>query len=204
MACAAAARLNPLPDCGCCKDWVSHLEANGFQVKVHDIGNAAARARLRVPEKRGSCHTAQVGGYALEGHVPSRDLQRPLKERTKAVGLAVPGMPVDSPGMDGPVYGGRQDARTRMTCCSCWRTATRVSIRLIQQACCRRPRRSHHEILLTIFLSHCHASGSQNGGQSRMPVRRHGVTLMPLGPVPTRTVATTLRSLTSSTDTELA
>ena len=97
------------PECGCCKDWVSHLEASGFQVKVHDSGNAAARARLGVPEKLGSCHTAQVGGYALEGHVPSRDIRRLLKERPKAVGLAVPGMPVGSPGMDGPEYQGRKD-----------------------------------------------------------------------------------------------
>ena len=97
------------PDCGCCKDWVSHLEASGFQVKVHDSGNAAARARLGVPEKMGSCHTAQIGGYALEGHVPARDIRRLLKERPKAVGLAVPGMPVGSPGMDGPAYNGRKD-----------------------------------------------------------------------------------------------
>lgn len=98
------------PDCGCCKDWISHLEANGFQVKVHDSGNAQARTRLGVPDKLGSCHTAQVAGYALEGHVPARDIQRLLKERPKAVGLAVPGMPVGSPGMDGPEYGGRKDA----------------------------------------------------------------------------------------------
>lgn len=97
------------PDCGCCKDWVSHLEANGFQVKVHDSGNTAARARLRVPDKLGSCHTAQVGGYALEGHVPASNIHQILKERPKAVGLAVPGMPVGAPGMDGPVYGGRKD-----------------------------------------------------------------------------------------------
>jgi hypothetical protein len=97
------------PNCGCCKDWISHLEANGFHVKVHDSGNTAARARLGVPEKMGSCHTAQVGGYALEGHVPARDIQRLLKERPKAVGLAVPGMPVGSPGMDGPAYNGRKD-----------------------------------------------------------------------------------------------
>ena len=97
------------PDCGCCKDWVSHLEASGFQVKVHDSGNAAARARLGVPEKMGSCHTAQVGGYAIEGHVPARDIRRLLKQRSKAVGLAVPGMPVGSPGMDGPEYQGRKD-----------------------------------------------------------------------------------------------
>ena len=97
------------PDCGCCKDWVSHLEANGFQVSVHDSGNAQARTRLGVPEKLGSCHTGQVGGYALEGHVPARDIKRLLKERPKAVGLAVPGMPVGSPGMDGPDYKGRKD-----------------------------------------------------------------------------------------------
>ena len=97
------------PDCGCCKDWVSHLEANGFQVSVHDSGNAEARTRLGVPDKLGSCHTAQVGGYALEGHVPARDIKRLLKERPKAVGLVVPGMPVGSPGMDGPEYKGRKD-----------------------------------------------------------------------------------------------
>lgn len=97
------------PNCGCCKDWVRHLEASGFQVKVHDSGNTAARARLGVPETMGSCHTAQVGGYALEGHVPARDIQQLLKERPSAVGLAVPGMPVGSPGMDGPEYGGRKD-----------------------------------------------------------------------------------------------
>lgn len=96
------------PDCGCCKDWVSHLEASGFQVKVHDSGNTAARARLGVPESLGSCHTGQVGSYALEGHVPARDIWRLLKERPRAVGLAVPSMPVGSPGMDGPEYGGRK------------------------------------------------------------------------------------------------
>ncbi|MDB5938065.1 MAG: hypothetical protein JWP77_429 [Polaromonas sp.] len=96
------------PDCGCCKDWVSHLEASGFQVTVHDSGNAQARARLGVPDTLGSCHTAQVGGYALEGHVPAREIQRLLKQRPRAVGLAVPGMPLGSPGMDGPEYQGRK------------------------------------------------------------------------------------------------
>ena len=76
---------------------------------MHDSGNAQARTRLGVPDKLGSCHTAQVGGYALEGHVPARDIWRLLKERPKAVGLAVPGMPVGSPGMDGPEYKGRKD-----------------------------------------------------------------------------------------------
>ncbi|WP_372825062.1 DUF411 domain-containing protein [Polaromonas sp.] len=98
------------PNCGCCKDWVVHLEANGFEVKVNDSGNAAARTRLRIPEKMGSCHTAKVGDYALEGHVPAREIQRLLKEKPKAIGLAVPGMPVGSPGMDTAPYRGRVDA----------------------------------------------------------------------------------------------
>lgn len=101
------------PDCGCCKDWVAHLEANGFEVRVHDSGNTAARTRLGIPQKLGSCHTAEVSvkgkRYALEGHVPARDIRRLLKERPQAIGLAVAGMPVGSPGMDGPVYGGRKD-----------------------------------------------------------------------------------------------
>ncbi len=96
--------------CGCCKDWVAHLQANGFDVKVNDSGNAAARTRLRIPEKMGSCHTAKVGDYAIEGHVPAREIQRLLKEKPKAIGLAVPGMPVGSPGMDAAIYGGRKDA----------------------------------------------------------------------------------------------
>ena len=98
------------PDCGCCKDWVVHLQTNGFDVKVHDSGNAAARTRLRIPEKMGSCHTATVGAYALEGHVPAREIQRLLKEKPKAIGLAVPGMPVGTPGMDAALYRGRVDA----------------------------------------------------------------------------------------------
>ena len=98
------------PDCGCCKDWVIYLQANGFDVKVNDSGNAAARTRLRIPEKMGSCHTALVAGYALEGHVPAREIQRLLKEKPKAIGLAVPGMPIGSPGMDGALYRGRVDA----------------------------------------------------------------------------------------------
>jgi hypothetical protein len=97
------------PDCGCCKDWVKHLQTNGFEVRVHDSGNAAARTRLGMPDKLGSCHTAQVGGYALEGHVPAKDIHRLLKEKPQAIGLAVPGMPVGSPGMDLPIYGGRKD-----------------------------------------------------------------------------------------------
>ncbi|MDP3171914.1 MAG: DUF411 domain-containing protein, partial [Polaromonas sp.] len=74
-----------------------------------DIGNSAVRKKLGVPEKLGSCHTALVGGYAIEGHVPAREVHRLLKERPAAVGLSVPGMPVGSPGMDGKIYGDRKD-----------------------------------------------------------------------------------------------
>lgn len=98
------------PNCGCCGDWVKHLEASGFKVKVNDIGNTAMRARLGVDNKYGSCHTALVGGYAIEGHVPAREIQRLLREKPQAIGLAVPGMPIGSPGMDGPAYGNRRDA----------------------------------------------------------------------------------------------
>lgn len=97
------------PSCGCCKDWISHLEANGFRAQVNDAGNTDARERLGVDVKYGSCHTALVGGYAIEGHVPAREIKRLLQERPQAVGLAVPAMPIGSPGMDGPAYGKRKD-----------------------------------------------------------------------------------------------
>jgi hypothetical protein len=97
------------PSCGCCGDWIKHMEANGFQVRVHDTGNTSARARLGIPIKYGSCHTALIDGYAIEGHVPAREIHRLLKERPQAVGLAAPGMPIGSPGMDTPAYKGRRD-----------------------------------------------------------------------------------------------
>lgn len=96
------------PTCECCKDWVLHLEKNGFVVSALDQGNSVARARLGMPLTFGSCHTALVQGYVLEGHVPAADIQRLLKERPKALGLAVPSMPLGSPGMDGPAYEGRR------------------------------------------------------------------------------------------------
>lgn len=97
------------PDCGCCKEWVSHLQANGFAVQVNDTGNTAARKRLGMPSTLGSCHTGLVNGYVIEGHVPARDILRLLREKPVALGLAVPGMPVGSPGMDGALYGNRRD-----------------------------------------------------------------------------------------------
>ncbi|ASC66200.1 MULTISPECIES: DUF411 domain-containing protein [Achromobacter] len=99
------------PACGCCKDWVSHLEANGFEVTTHDVSDTSSvRQRNRIPDAFGSCHSAVVGEYVLEGHVPAREITRLLKEKPNAVGLAVPSMPLGSPGMDGPDYGGRHMA----------------------------------------------------------------------------------------------
>lgn len=97
------------PACGCCKDWVKHLEASGFVVRTHDTGNTAVRLRLGMPIKYSACHTAQVAGYTLEGHVPAREVLRLLKEKPDAVGLSVPGMPRGSPGMDGPALRGKRD-----------------------------------------------------------------------------------------------
>jgi Cu/Ag efflux protein CusF len=98
------------PNCGCCQLWVEHLQASGFKVEVRDVGNTAARKRLGMPEQLGSCHTASVGGYVIEGHVPAAEIQRLLKERPAALGMSVPGMPIGSPRMDGPEYKGRKDA----------------------------------------------------------------------------------------------
>ena len=97
------------PNCGCCKDWVTILEKSGFSVRVFESGNEAMRAQLGMPVKLGSCHTARVGGYVIEGHVPVREIRRLLREQPKAIGLTVPGMVVGSPGMDGPFYKGRKD-----------------------------------------------------------------------------------------------
>ncbi|MBH9552267.1 DUF411 domain-containing protein [Inhella gelatinilytica] len=98
------------PQCGCCKDWIEHLRQQGFSdIQVHEDGNDEARQRLKMPLALGSCHTAQIGRYVIEGHVPAADIKRLLKNQTDALGLAVPGMPVGSPGMDGPAYGGRHD-----------------------------------------------------------------------------------------------
>lgn len=97
------------PSCGCCKDWVRYIEAEGFDVTSHDEGNGEARARLGMPVRFGSCHTAEIDGYAIEGHVPVREIRRLLEERPDAIGIAVPAMPRGSPGMDGPAYGNIQD-----------------------------------------------------------------------------------------------
>jgi hypothetical protein len=88
--------------CGCCHRWVAHLQASGFAVKVTDVEEPALyRQKLGIPDALGSCHTAQVAGYAIEGHVPAADIKRLLVERPQARGLAVPSMPLGSPGMEG-------------------------------------------------------------------------------------------------------
>ncbi|MDA1332237.1 MAG: DUF411 domain-containing protein [Proteobacteria bacterium] len=97
------------PSCGCCKDWITHLKANGFKVDHYDTGNNRIRSQVGMPQKYGSCHTAIVEGYVIEGHVPADDIRKLLALKPKALGLSVPGMPVGAPGMDAPEYQGRQD-----------------------------------------------------------------------------------------------
>ena len=91
------------PQCGCCDKWVDHLRSAGFAVNVNVVARTDAyRAKAGVPASLGSCHTAFVGGYAVEGHVPASDIKRLLAQRPTAKGLVVPQMPQTSPGMDAP------------------------------------------------------------------------------------------------------
>ena len=95
------------PTCGCCGAWVDHLKAAGFPVKVTEVGDTSVtRKRYGLPDKFGSCHTGVVNGYVVEGHVPADDVKRMLALKPAAIGLAVPGMPPGSPGME---VGGRKD-----------------------------------------------------------------------------------------------
>ncbi|OHC11972.1 MAG: metal-binding protein [Pseudomonadales bacterium GWC1_66_9] len=95
------------PSCGCCQDWIRHLEANGFAVTDHvETNMGAVKSRLGVPYSLGSCHTAVIDGKFVEGHVPAADILR-LRRQPDLIGAAVPGMPVGSPGME---IGDRQDA----------------------------------------------------------------------------------------------
>ena len=91
------------PTCGCCDKWVEHLRAAGFTVQAHDVADMSKIKRENgITAEIASCHTAFVGGYVIEGHVPASDIRRLLAERPKVAGLAVPGMPIGSPGMEGP------------------------------------------------------------------------------------------------------
>ena len=95
------------PNCGCCKEWVKHIQKAGFVATVHDMADMATVKRsFGVPEQLESCHTARVGKYSIEGHVPADVMIRLLAEQPAGRGLAVPGMPSGSPGMEG----GRKDA----------------------------------------------------------------------------------------------
>lgn len=89
--------------CGCCANWVEHLKRAGFAATAENIADMnVLKDKHGVPAKTRSCHTALVGGYVIEGHVPAAEIQRLLKEKPKVAGLAVPGMPIGSPGMEGP------------------------------------------------------------------------------------------------------
>lgn len=95
------------PTCGCCGAWVDHMKAAGFDVKVTLVDDTSdSRKRAGIPNRFGSCHTAVVGGYAIEGHVPADEVKRFLALKSNAVGLAVPSMPPGSPGME---MGSRRD-----------------------------------------------------------------------------------------------
>ncbi|GAA4015965.1 DUF411 domain-containing protein [Actimicrobium antarcticum] len=89
--------------CGCCESWIDHLKASGFEVSARNVGDTGVyRKKFGIPQALGACHTGFINGYALEGHVPAAEIKRLLAERPKAIGLAVPAMPLGSPGMEGP------------------------------------------------------------------------------------------------------
>ena len=96
--------------CGCCRLWVDHLKTNGFDVQAMDVSAADVRAVSKaagLPEDGSSCHTAKIGNYVVEGHVPASDIKRLLKEKPAIAGIAAPGMPMGSPGME---QGGAKEA----------------------------------------------------------------------------------------------
>ena len=100
-AAAATLMVTKTAYCGCCKHWIEHMKKAGFDVQVKEVEDVGpTRARLGVPDAMRSCHTSEIGGYAIEGHVPAADVKRLLATRPKAAGIAVPGMVVGSPGME--------------------------------------------------------------------------------------------------------
>jgi hypothetical protein len=102
---AAAPRLTVTkdPSCGCCSGWIKHVRSAGFDTLVHELSDLTAlKSSLSIPAALVSCHTAEVDGYVIEGHVPASAIRRLLSERPQAIGLAVPGMPIGSPGMEVP------------------------------------------------------------------------------------------------------
>lgn len=102
------------PSCGCCEDWVKHIRASGIDATIVNEANMnTVKTRLGVPDALVSCHSAEIGGYVVEGHVPARAIQQLLRERPEAIGLSAPGMPIGSPGMDNGDAG-----RRSRSCCS--------------------------------------------------------------------------------------
>ena len=110
IACSAEESVSDLPivqvykspTCGCCSKWVSHLEANGFTVEATDVNDInLIKSSFGIPPALASCHTAVVGDYLVEGHVPAEDIVQLLKQKPAIKGIAVPGMPIGSPGMEG-------------------------------------------------------------------------------------------------------
>ena len=100
---AVAITVYKNPQCGCCKGWVDHLRKEGFEVTAKDVDDMAAiKAKLGIPASLGSCHTAVVGSYVVEGHVPAGDIRKLLAEKPKVAGIGVGGMPIGSPGMEVP------------------------------------------------------------------------------------------------------
>lgn len=108
---APAVRNTPLPllvvhkspTCGCCQAWVEHMRTAGFEVDVREADNLEpVKSRVGVPLGKGSCHTAEIAGYFIEGHVPADDVKRLLVDKPSAKGLVLPGMPMGSPGMEMP------------------------------------------------------------------------------------------------------
>lgn len=109
--------------CGCCALWVEHMRQNGFQPEVHDVSAAQVRAVSRsagLADAGASCHTTKVGNYIVEGHVPASDVKRLLKEKPAIAGIAAPGMPMGSPGME---QGGRKEAYDVISFTKAGRTA---------------------------------------------------------------------------------
>ena len=110
LACISAYAKNlPVVDvyettsCPCCKEWDAHMRQNGFEVRSHYVNDPSIkRAEYGMPHRYGSCHTARIDGYTIEGHVPASDIKQLLKTRPQAVGLSVPGMVQGSPGMESP------------------------------------------------------------------------------------------------------
>lgn len=105
---AASAKTTELtiwksPTCGCCRKWATHMKQAGFSVTINDVGQTeleATKDRFAVPANLRSCHTAMIGGYVVEGHVPASDVRLLLSHAPRIAGLAVPGMPIGSPGME--------------------------------------------------------------------------------------------------------